>query len=44
MKPASAFLVGALVIAVLALGYLYYDETKSDVEIKIDPPNITIDK
>ena len=38
----SAFLIGALLVAVLALGYLYYDKQNSTVDIKL--PSVSIEK
>lgn len=36
-----SFLIGALLVGVLALGYLYYESQKSD--IKIDLPGVKIE-
>lgn len=35
--------MGALAVAVIVLGYLYYQETQRSAEITIDVPNVTID-
>lgn len=34
------FIVGALAVAVLVLGYLYWDETRNDASITIQAPKI----
>ena len=44
MKPSLSFVVGGLVIAVVVLGYLYYQERQDRVELKIDLPNLSIEK
>ena len=35
MKPTTTFVIGALVVAVAVLGYLYYQRTKSDITIQL---------
>ena len=35
------FVIGALVIAVAVLGYLYWQETRNDVSINLEAPRIT---
>jgi predicted negative regulator of RcsB-dependent stress response len=35
------FVVGALLVAVAVLGYLYWQETKNDVSIELEAPKIT---
>jgi hypothetical protein len=35
------FIVGALAVAVVVLGYLYWQETKNDVNITLEPPRVT---
>lgn len=42
MKPASTILVACLAIAAVVLGFLYYEETKNDVTISIDPPKVNV--
>lgn len=44
MKPLTAFILGVLVVAVAVLGYLYYDESKNDIEVQIGPSKLSIDK
>jgi len=44
MKSMNGFVIGALVVAVAVLGYLYYRESQESVEIKIDVPNLKIEK
>jgi len=34
------FVVGALAVAVVVLGYLYYQETRNDASITIEAPKI----
>jgi uncharacterized membrane protein len=34
------FLLGALAVAVVVLGYLYYEETRNDASITIEAPKI----
>lgn len=38
---AKSFLIGALLVAVLALGYLYYESQQS--EIKVNLPGVKIE-
>jgi regulatory protein YycH of two-component signal transduction system YycFG len=38
----KSFLLGGLLVAVLVLGYLYWDRQRNSVEIKL--PSITIEK
>ena len=40
MKPATSFIIGALLVAVAVLGYFYYDRTKSDVTIQLPKAEI----
>jgi len=42
MKPVSAILVAGFAIAAVVLGVLYYQETRNDLSIKIDPPNVSV--
>ena len=35
------FIVGALAVAVVVLGYLYWQETRDDVNIKLEVPRIS---
>ena len=35
------FIVGALAVAVVVLGYLYWQETRNDVTIKLEAPRIS---
>ena len=42
MKPVHGFVMGGLAVAVIVLGYLYYQETQKSAEITIDVPNVTI--
>lgn len=44
MTQFNGFVIGALVVAVAVLGYFYYRETQDDVELKIDVPNLSIEK
>ena len=38
----KSFLIGALVVAVAIVGYLYWDKQRNTVEIKL--PSVTIQK
>jgi len=35
MKPVTIAIIGALVVAVAALGYFYYQRTRNDVTIEL---------
>ncbi len=35
MKPLTAAIIGALVVAVAVIGYLYYERTRSDITIQL---------
>jgi hypothetical protein len=35
MKPLTIAIIGALVVAVAVLGYLYYQRTSSDITIQV---------
>ena len=39
---AKSFLIGALVVAVAIVGYLYWDKQRNTIEIKL--PSVTIQK
>lgn len=43
MKPASTAIIAALVVVAGILGFLYYDATKDDVDVKIDVPGVKIE-
>ena len=38
----KSFLIGALLVAVVAFGYLYWERQRNTIEIKL--PSISIDK
>jgi hypothetical protein len=40
MKPLTAAIIGALIVAVAVLGYLYYQRTNNDITIRV--PKIEI--
>jgi hypothetical protein len=42
MTDMKSFMIGALLVAVVVLGYLYWDRQRNTVEIKL--PNVTIEK
>jgi len=44
MRSLNGFLIGALVVAVGILGYLYYQETRNNIGVKIELPRVQIDK
>ena len=35
MKPLTTLVIGALVVALLVVGYLYYQRTKNDITIQL---------
>ncbi len=35
MKPATTFVIGALLVVVVVLGYLYYQRTQNDITIQL---------
>jgi hypothetical protein len=42
MTDIKSFVIGGLLVAVVVLGYLYWDRQRNTVEIKL--PSITIEK
>ncbi|WP_280950403.1 MULTISPECIES: hypothetical protein [Rhodomicrobium] len=36
------FVIGALLVVVAVLGYLYYQETRNDVTIQLEAPKVTL--
>ncbi len=42
MADIKSLVIGALLVAMLGLGYLYWDRQRNTVEIKL--PSVTIDK
>lgn len=42
MKPVSAVLITCFAVAAVVLGVLYYQETKNDVTISVDPPKVKV--
>ncbi len=44
MSSMNGFLLGALVVAVGVLGYLYYQETRNNAGVKIELPKVQIQK
>jgi hypothetical protein len=42
MTDIKSFLIGGLLVAVVALGYLYWDRQRNSVEIKL--PSVTIER
>lgn len=42
-RNALYFVIGLLVAGVLVVGYLYYQESRSGIDIKIGEDGITID-
>lgn len=43
MNQVSAFFLGALIIVAAVLGYLYYQEANDDVQITVDPPDVSVE-
>ena len=35
MKPLTTLVIGALVVALVVVGYLYYQRTRSDITIQL---------
>jgi hypothetical protein len=35
MKPLTMLIIGALVVALVVVGYLYYERTRSDITIQL---------
>ncbi len=35
MKPVTALIIGGLVIALIVLGYFYYERTRNDLTIEL---------
>ena len=35
------FIIGALLVAVAVLGYLYWEEQKNSVTVELEPPKVT---
>jgi hypothetical protein len=44
MQAMRGFLIGALLVAVGVLGYLYWEETRNDINIKLEAPKIDLPK
>lgn len=42
MTDVKSLVIGALLVAVVALGYLYWDRQRNTVEIRL--PSVTIDR
>ncbi len=42
MQSVTAYIIGALTVAVIVLGYLYYEERRNNVSLRIDLPNVEI--
>lgn len=42
MNSVKSFMIGALVVAVGVLGYLYYQETSGKIGVKIEVPKIKV--
>ena len=42
MTDMKSLMIGALLVAVVVLGYLYWDHQRNTVEIRL--PSVTIDK
>ncbi|MGH1417886.1 MAG: hypothetical protein ACRBCJ_03410 [Hyphomicrobiaceae bacterium] len=43
MKGSTGFIIGALLVAILVLGYFFYNETKNDASVTIEVPNVSVD-
>jgi hypothetical protein len=42
MNSGKSFLIGALVVAVAVLGFLFYQETQSNATVKIQLPTVKV--
>ena len=40
MKPATTLIISVLVVALLVVGYLYYQRTRSDITIELPKVDI----
>ena len=43
MKPATMLIIGALVVALVIVGYLYYQRTRNDITIQLPKVGSIID-
>jgi hypothetical protein len=44
MKPATILIVGALVVALAIVGYLYYQRTRNDITIQLPKVGSILDR
>lgn len=44
MKPATMLIIGALVVALVIVGYLYYQRTRNDITIELPKIGLIIDQ
>ena len=42
MRSASAVVMTLLAVGIVVLGVLYYQETRNDITIRVDPPKIEV--
>jgi hypothetical protein len=42
MQSWNSYVIGALTVAVVVLGFLYYQERRNNVSLTIDLPNVQI--
>ena len=44
MKPATMLIIGALIIALAVVGYLYYQRTRNDITIQLPKVGSIVDR
>ena len=44
MKPATMLFIGALVVALVIVGYLYYQRTRNDITIQLPKVGLIFDR
>ena len=44
MKPATMLIIGALVVALAIIGYLYYQRTRNDITIQLPKVGEIVDR
>ena len=44
MKPLTMLFVGALIVALLVVGYLYYQRTRNDITIQLPKVGLIVDQ
>ena len=44
MKPVTTLLIGALIVALVIVGFLYYQRTRNDITIQLPKIGLAISK